>query len=201
MNPKSRIIPKLDIKGDSLVKGVNLEGLRVLGRPEIFAKLYYEAGADELYYLDVVASLYGQNTLYEIITKTAKNIFIPLTVGGGIRTVKEIKKILSLGADKVSINSAAIKNPDFISQATEIFGSSTICVLMEVLKKNGKYFAFTENGRNFTGKLALDWAREVEKRGAGEIILTSIDYEGMGLGFDLELLNLISKSLGKKWVH
>ena len=121
-----RIIARLDIKNSDLVKGVNLEGLRVLGKPEEFSDLYYKEGADEIIFQDVVASLYGRNTLYEIIKRTAKNIFIPLTVGGGIRTLKDIEKVLKAGADKVSINTAAVKKPSFINEASKEFGSSTI---------------------------------------------------------------------------
>ena len=147
-----RIIPRLDIKGPNLVKGIHLEGLRVLGRPEDFAKHYYEEGADELIFQDVVASLYERNSLHEIISRTAKNIFIPLTVGGGLRTIEDIKQVLRAGADKVSINTAAVKNPTFIKEASLKFGSSTILVAIEAIKQSdGNYFAFIDNGREETG--------------------------------------------------
>ena len=136
-----RIIPRLDIKGPNLVKGIHLEGLRVLGKPEDFAKYYYEQGADELFYQDVVASLYERNSLKDIISRTAKEIFIPLTVGGGIRTIDDIRNVLRAGADKVCINTAAIKNPDFIRQASRVFGTSTIVISIEVIKhSDGNYF-------------------------------------------------------------
>ena len=183
-----RIIPRLDIKGPNLVKGIHLEGLRVLGKPEDFAKLYYEQGADELIYQDSVASLYQRNSLTEIITRTAENIFIPLTVGGGIRTLEDINLVLRAGADKISINTAAIKNPNFINQASKTFGSSTIVVAIESIKQSDKsYLAYTDNGREYTGLEVLTWAKEVEDRGAGEVLLTSIDQEGTGNGFDIEL--------------
>ena len=131
-----RVIPRLDIKGPNLVKGVHLEGLRVLGDPSRFAKFYYENGADEIIYQDTVASLYDRNSLTEIINKTAKEIFIPLTVGGGIRDMSDIQNVLRAGADKVSINTAAVRNPDFVNQASQLYGSSTIVIAMECLRKN-----------------------------------------------------------------
>ena len=188
-----RIIPRLDIKGPNLVKGIHLEGLRVLGKPEDFAKLYYEQGADEIIYQDTVASLYQRNSLTDIITKTAKNIFIPITVGGGLRKIDDINKVLRAGADKVAINTAAIKNPNFITDASHAFGSSTIVVAIETIKQSdNSYLIYTDNGREHTGVDAISWAKEVEERGAGEILLTSIDQEGTGNGFDLELIKRVS---------
>ncbi len=183
-----RIIPRLDIKGPNLVKGINLEGLRVLGKPEAFAKFYYKQGADELFYQDIVASLFGRNSLHDIISRTAKEIFIPLTVGGGIRSIDDISNILKAGADKVSINTAAIENPDLIRSAARIFGSSTIVASIEAIKQSdGSYKAFTDNGRNSSNKEVIDWAKELEQLGAGEISLTCVDHEGSGNGFDLKL--------------
>lgn len=188
-----RIIPRLDIKGPNLVKGVHLEGLRVLGKPEDFAKYYYEQGADELIYQDVVASLYGRNSIYEIITRTSKEIFIPLTVGGGIRTLEDIAKALRAGADKVAINTAAIKDKKLISRAAKKFGSSTIVVAIEAIQQlDGSFLAFTDNGRNHTGVDAVEWAKQAEKLGAGEILLTSVDREGTGKGFNIDLTQQIT---------
>ena len=162
MSLAKRIIPKIDIKGPNLVKGINLEGLRVLGKPQDFARYYYENGADELIFQDVVASLYGRNSLFDIIKKTADEIFIPLTVGGGIRNIDDIKSILRAGADKVSINTASHENPKFISEASNIFGSSTIVVCIEAIKQsNGDYLAFTDNGRNGTNKEIRAWSKSV----------------------------------------
>jgi len=176
-----------------LVKGIHLEGLRVLGKPEDFARLYYEQGADELIYQDTVASLYQRNNLTEIVTRSAENIFIPLTVGGGIRTLEDINNVLRAGADKVSINTAAINNPDFINQASRAFGSSTIVVAVEAIRQpDHSYLAYTDNGREHTGVEVLSWVKEVEERGAGEILLTSIDREGTGNGFDLDLIRMVS---------
>ncbi len=195
MNNK-RLIPRLDIKGPNLVKGIHLEGLRVLGKPEDFAKLYYEQGADELIYQDTVASLYQRNSLSEIISKTIKDVFIPITVGGGIRSSNDINKVLRAGADKVCINTAAVNNPQFIKDSSREFGSSTIVVAIEVCRQqDGKYLAYTDNGREYTGLDALEWAKRAEELGAGEILLTSIDKEGTGEGFDLELYLNLKKNL------
>ncbi|PLX15515.1 MAG: imidazole glycerol phosphate synthase subunit HisF [Candidatus Muiribacterium halophilum] len=191
-----RIIPKLDIKGPNLVKGIHLEGLRVLGKPEQFAKFYYENGADEIIYNDIVASLYERNSLHDLIQKTAKNIFIPITVGGGIRTVDDIKEVLRAGADKVSLNTAVIKDPSLISEAANFFGSSTIVITIEAIKQSdGKYIAHTDCGREYTGIEVLKWAKQVEELGAGEILLTSVDKEGTGENFDLELVKSVSESV------
>lgn len=191
-----RVIARLDIKGPNLVKGVHLEGLRVLGKPEDFAKYYYENGIDELIYQDVVASLFERNSLKEIISRTASVIFIPLTVGGGLRTVDDIREVLRAGADKVSINTAAIRNPKLIQEASKEFGSSTIVVAIEAIKHaDGKYYAYIDNGREETGVEVLSWAKKVEELGAGEILLTSVDRDGTGEGYDLELIELVSKEV------
>lgn len=188
-----RCIARLDVKGPNLVKGIHLEGLRVLGRPEVFSEYYYKQGADELFYQDVVASLYERNGLHDLISKVAKFSFIPLTVGGGIRSIEDIKMMLKAGADKVAINTAAIKNPDLISQAATVFGSSTIVVAIEASKQSdGTYLAYTDNGREYTGVDAIKWAQQVAELGAGEIVITSIDNEGTGVGFDNKLINKVS---------
>jgi len=191
-----RIIPRLDIKGPNLVKGIHLEGLRVLGKPERFACYYYEHGADELMYMDVVASLYGRNSLPDIIERPSRETFIPLTVGGGLRTLEDIRAVLQAGADKVSLNTAAINRPELVSEAARRFGSSTIVVSVEAIKKpDGGYEAFTDNGREATGVDAIQWAIRVAELGAGEIMVTSIDREGTGKGFDLELTREIAESV------
>lgn len=191
-----RLIARLDIKGPNVIKGIHLEGLRVLGEPEFYAEYYYHEGADELLYMDVVASLYNRNSLHDIIERTAKEIFIPLTVGGGLRSVEDIKMVLRAGADKVSLNTAAIRHPELIRDAARIFGSSTIAVSIEAIRQpDGTYLAFTDNGRVYTGKEVLSWAKEVEKLGAGEIILTSIDKEGTGEGFDVGLVKRVSETV------
>ena len=192
----TRLIARLDIKGPNLVKGVHLEGMRVLGKPERFARLYYEQGADELIYMDPVASLYGRNSLLEIIERTSKEIFIPITVGGGIRTIEDIRTVLRAGADKVAINTAGVNQPSFFSQAAMQFGSSTIVASIEAIKKpDNSYEAFTDNGREGSGLNAIEWASKTADLGAGEIMVTSIDQEGTGRGFDLELTHQIATSV------
>lgn len=193
---KVRIIPRLDIKGPNVVKGIHLEGLRVLGSPTDFSQYYFAQGADEIFYMDCVASLYERNSLSEIVEATAKKIFIPITVGGGLRSVDDIRNILICGADKVCINTAAVKNPSFISEAAKTFGSSTIVVAIEAIKQsNGQYLAFIDNGRQETGKEVVDWARQVAELGAGEIVITSVDREGTGEGFDFNLIRSITRAV------
>jgi imidazole glycerol-phosphate synthase subunit HisF len=192
-----RVIARLDIKGPNLVKGVHLEGLRVLGKPEDFAKYYYENGADELFYQDVVASLYERNSLRDIISQTAKKSFIPLTVGGGIRTIQDIREALRAGADKVCINTAATKNTAFIKEAATKFGSSTIVVAIEAIRQSdGRYFNFIDNAREETGLEVLSWAQRIEELGAGELVITAVDQEGTGKGYDTELTQLIAQNVG-----
>ena len=188
-----RIIPRLDVKGPNLVKGIHLEGLRVLGKPADFAKYYYHHGADEIMFMDVVASLYERNSLQDIIKETAEEIFIPITVGGGLRSISDIREVLRYGADKVCLNTAAINNPQLIKEASEVFGSSTIVIAIESIKEtDGRYLAYTDNGREYTGVEVFEWAEKVEDLGAGEIVITSVDREGTGEGFDLELVAKIS---------
>jgi cyclase len=192
-----RIVARLDIKGSDLVKGIHLEGLRVLGDPNFFAQEYYKDGADELFYQDVVASLYKRNSLFEIINKTSKNIFIPLTVSGGLRTIDDMKKAFNAGADKVCINTAAVKNPNLINKAANIFGSSNVVVGIETSLNNvnSTHYVYTNNGREITNKKTLDWSIEVSKRGAGELAIISIDKDGTKSGYDLELINKIKKNV------
>ena len=184
-----RIIPRLDIKGPNLIKGIHLEGLRVIGDPNSYAKRYYEQGADELIYMDIVASLYNRNNLTNIVQEAAREIFVPLTVGGGIRSVQDARKLLQVGADKIALNTGAIKNPELITQLAETFGSQCVVLSVEAKRRrNGGWEAFTDNGREHTELDVLDWVQKAERLGAGEILLTSVDQEGTRKGFDLELL-------------
>lgn len=191
----TRLMARLDIKGPNLIKGVHLEGLRVIGNPQDYAYRYYEQGADELIYMDAVASLYGRNHLAEIIKKAVKNIFVPLTVGGGIRSVEDAASVLRSGADKVAINTAAVANPDLITKIAEKFGNQ--CMVLSVEAKqisNQKWEVLTENGRERSGRDVVEWVTEGIDRGAGEILLTSVDREGTRKGFDVELLRAVSRS-------
>ncbi len=191
-----RVIPRLDIKGPNLVKGIHLEGLRVLGKPEVFARHYYENGADELFFQDVVASLYERNSLHEIVSKIAREIFIPLTVGGGLRSLEDIRSVLRAGADKVAINTAALKQPDIVRQAALDFGSSTIVVAIEAIhESDGRYLAYTDNGREYTGREVVEWAQEAEALGAGEIVISSVDKEGTGEGYDVALTRKVADAV------
>tara|TARA_B100000029_G_scaffold513034_1_gene611347 strand:- start:202 stop:957 length:756 start_codon:yes stop_codon:yes gene_type:complete len=191
-----RIIARLDIKGPNLIKGINLEGLRVLGDPNKFAIKYYSEGADELIFMDLVASLYNRNSLHEIIKLACRNIFIPFTVGGGIRSVDDASKIFDSGADKVAINTAAVKNPNIIQELSKRFGSQAIVLSVEAKKKeNMKWEVYIESGRESTGIDVIDWVKKGAELGAGELLLTSVDMEGTTKGFDIELLKLVSNEI------
>jgi cyclase len=191
-----RIIPRLDIKGPNLIKGVRLEGLRVMGDPQEFALRYYHEGADELVYMDIVASLYGRNNLSDIISRAADRIFIPITVGGGIRSVEDAKLLLRSGADKVALNTAAIARPELITELAQRFGSQATVLSVEAKSVGpGQWEAFTDNGRERTGKSVRDWVRQAVELGAGEILLTSVDREGTGKGFDLDLIRTVSEAV------
>ncbi len=190
-----RIIPKLDIKNGLLIKGINLEGLRILGKPFDFAKSYYENGADEIIYLDNVATLYGTNNLRKFVKKTAKSLHIPLTVGGGINSLDEIEKMLNNGADRVIVNSAAIEDINFIKKASKRFGSSTIISSVEYTKIGKNNFITKSNGRDLIKIDPVIWAKKLEEFGSGEIILTAINNEGTKTGFDIKSIREISKNI------
>ncbi len=190
-----RVIPRLDIKGPNLVKGIHLEGLRVLGKPWDFANRYYQEGADELIYIDAVASLYGRNNLIEIVKRTAENIFIPLTVGGGIRSLDDIRDLLRAGADKVAINTAAVADPGLIARAAQSFGSQCIVGSIQAKLNDGKYQVYTDNARERTDREVLSWAKELVELGAGELLVTSVDREGTGMGYDLQLISDIARAV------
>jgi cyclase len=191
-----RLIARLDIKGPNLIKGIHLEGLRVMGDPRAHAQRYYAAGADELVYMDAVATLYGRNSLHDIVRRTAEEVFIPLTVGGGVRSVADVDGLLRAGADKVAVNSAAVARPELIEQIASRFGSQ--CMVLSVEAKSqgpGRWEAYTDNGRERTGRDVVEWVQEAVERGAGEVLLTSVDKEGTRKGFDIALTRAVSDAV------
>ncbi len=188
-----RIIPRLDIKGPNLIKGIRMEGLRVVGDPHEFALRYYEQGADELVFMDIVASLYQRNSLSEIISRAANQIYVPITVGGGIRTLDDVHNMLRSGADKVAINTAAIARPALISEVARRFGSQCMVLSVEAKRTGvGCWEAYTDNGREHTGLDVIDWIARAVELGVGEILLTAVDQEGTRRGLDIELLRAVN---------
>lgn len=192
----TRLIARLDIKGPNLIKGIQLEGLRVIGNPQEHALAYYEAGIDELIYVDAVASLYERNSLSDLVRYSAQNVFIPLTVGGGIRSIEDVNRLLRDGADKTAINTAAVRRPELITEVARRFGSQ--CMVLSIqAKKCGpkKWEVYTDGGREHSGLDVVEWAVRGTELGAGEILLTSIDQEGTRKGFDLELTEAVSSAV------
>lgn len=192
----ARLIARLDIKGPNLIKGVQMEGLRVMGDPCDFARRYYEAQIDELLYIDIVASLYGRSKLTEVVRRTAQDVFVPLTVGGGIRSIDDVTDLLRAGADKVAINTAAVRTPDLISQVARRFGSQ--CMVLSIEAKSmgpGKWEVYTETGREHSGLDVVEWARRGVELGAGEVLVTSIDREGGRKGYDTGLIAAIAAAV------
>lgn len=185
---KLRIIARLDVKNEHVIKGIHLEGLRKVGQPNELARRYYEQGADEILLMDAVASLYERNGLFEIVARACKEVFVPLTVGGGIRSLRDIDLALKAGADKVGINTQAIKTPEFIREAAHTYGSQCIVASIEAKLKGDSWEVYVNNGRDATGLRVLDWIPRLEELGAGEILLTSVDQEGTKRGFDLALV-------------
>lgn len=191
-----RIIARLDIKNSNLIKGINFEGLRIVGNPNKHAVEYYKKGVDEIIFMDVVASLYGRNNLTDIINSATKDIFIPITVGGGVRSIKDAEKIFLAGADKIAINTAAVKNPNLIEDLSKKFGSQSIVLSVEAKKKDtGNWEVYTENGRQETGLDVIKWTKIATEKGVGEILLTSVDMEGTKKGFDFDLIKKVSNNV------
>ena len=189
----TRLIARLDIKGANLIKGIHLEGLRVVGAPNEYALSYYQQGIDELIYMDCVASLYGRNHLGNLVRSAAENIFVPMTVGGGIRSVSDATEILRAGADKVAVNTAAVTSPQLITDIARQFGSQCMVLSIEAKQMGNEHWeVFTDNGRERTGIDVIDWVKRGVSMGAGEILLTSVDREGTRKGFDIELLKAVT---------
>jgi cyclase len=189
---KNRIIPCLDVKNGRVVKGINFVDLKDAGDPVEQAKIYSDGGADEICFLDITASNENRGTIYDVVERTSKKCFVPLTVGGGVRNVEDINKLLNCGADKVSINTAAVENPKVIEESSKKFGSQCIVVAIDAKKKNDKWEIFTHGGRNNSGINALEFVKKMENSGAGELLVTSMDRDGTQVGYDNELMSNIT---------
>jgi cyclase len=189
---KNRIIPCLDVKNGRVVKGINFLDLKDAGDPVEQAKIYSDGGADEICFLDITASNENRDTIYDVVERTSKKCFVPLTVGGGVRSVEDINKLLNCGADKVSINTAAVENPKIIEESSKKFGSQCIVVAIDAKTKNDKWEIFTHGGRNNSGINALEFAKKMENSGAGELLVTSMDRDGTQVGYDNELMSKIT---------
>lgn len=194
--PGIRLIARLDVKGPNLIKGIHLEGLRVIGDPNEYALKYYNEGVDEIIYMDCVASLYGRNNLTEIVRHATEDVFVPMTVGGGVRSVEDVEQLLRVGADKIAVNTAATQRPELITEIASLFGSQCMVLSIEA-KHMGQqtWEAYTDNGREETGLDVVQWAQKGEELGAGEILLTSVDQEGTRKGFDVNLVRAVSTAV------
>lgn len=190
--PTLRLIARLDVKAPNLIKGIHLEGLRKLGDPQAFAERYYAEGIDEIIYIDSVASLYERNTIVDLVEHTAENVFIPITVGGGVRSLDDVHKLLRAGADKVAVNTAATRRPELISEIAETCGSQCIVLSIEAKRRDDRWEAYCDNGRERTGLDVIEWSQRGEDLGAGEILLTSVDREGTRNGFDTDLIRAVA---------
>ena len=192
---KNRIIPCLDVKNGRVVKGINFVDLKDAGDPVEQAKIYSDGGADEICFLDITASNENRETIYEVVERTSKKCFVPLTVGGGVRSVEDINKLLNCGADKVSINTAAVQNPEVIIEGSKKFGSQCIVVAIDAKKNDDTWEVFTHGGRNNTKMNAIDFAKKIEDSGAGELLVTSMDRDGTQVGYDIDLISKISSKV------
>ncbi|MDC2976051.1 imidazole glycerol phosphate synthase subunit HisF [bacterium] len=192
---KNRIIPCLDVKNGRVVKGINFVDLKDAGDPVEQAKIYSDGGADEICFLDITASSENRDTIYEVVEKTSKKCFVPLTVGGGIRSIEDINKLLNCGADKVSINTAAVEDVNVVLQSSKKFGSQCIVVAIDAKKNGDKWDVYTHGGRKNSGINALDFAKKMEDSGAGELLITSMDKDGTQMGYDINLIYSISSSV------
>ena len=192
---KNRIIPCLDVKNGRVVKGINFVDLQDAGDPVEQAKIYSDGGADEICFLDITASNENRDTIYEVVKETSKKCFVPLTVGGGVRSVEDINKLLNCGADKVSINTAAVQNENVVVESSKKFGSQCIVVAIDAKKNGDNWDVYTHGGRNNSGINAIDFARKMEDSGAGELLVTSMDRDGTQIGYDIELMKKISSTV------
>ena len=192
---KNRIIPCLDVKNGRVVKGINFVDLKDAGDPVEQAKIYSDGGADEICFLDITASNENRDTIYEVVKRTSKKCFVPLTVGGGVRSIEDINKLLNCGADKVSINTAAVQNSKVVSESSKKFGSQCIVIAIDAKKKGKNWEIFTHGGSNSTGIDAIEYSKKMEECGAGELLVTSMDRDGTQVGYDIELMSKISSKV------
>ena len=192
---KKRIIPCLDVKNGRVVKGINFVDLKDAGDPVEQAKIYSDGGADEICFLDITASNENREIIYDVVKKTSKKCFVPLTVGGGVRSIDDVKKLLNFGADKVSINTAAVQNPEVVVESSKKFGSQCIVVAIDAKKNADKWEVFTHGGRNNSTNDALEYAKQMEENGAGELLVTSMDRDGTQVGYDIDLMTKISSKV------
>jgi imidazole glycerol-phosphate synthase subunit HisF len=190
-----RIVARLDVKAPHLIKGVQLEGLRIVGDPGERARKYYRDGVDEIIYMDVVASLYGRNNLTEIVRHTVREVFVPITVGGGVRTLDDARELLRAGADRVAVNTAAVKRPELIAELARRFGTQCVVLSIEAKRRGDRWEVFTDNGREPTGLDVVEWSRRGAQLGAGEVLVTSVDREGTREGFDVEAVAAVASAV------
>jgi cyclase len=188
-----RLIARLDVKNDFVIKGIHLEGLRKVGNPNQLAKDYYEAGIDEIAFIDAVASLYDRNNLFSVIRKASEEVFVPITIGGGLRNLADVEQALDAGADKVAINTAAIRNPKLVEEVAARYGSQCVMASVQAKRHGSGWEAYTETGREKTGVSVLEWVRQLQDLGAGELLLTSVDQEGTKAGFDVPLVRAVNE--------
>ena len=191
-----RLIARLDVKNQFVIKGIHLEGLRKVGNPNDLANEYYRQGADELLFVDSVASLYDRNNLFQVIERAAEEVFIPITIAGGLRKIEDVKSALDSGADKISVNTASVEHPGFIEQIAGLYGSQCVVASVQAKRSEGRWEAYVETGRQKTGLDVLEWVRKLEQLGAGEILLTSVDQEGTKSGFDVALAKTVNEAVG-----
>jgi imidazole glycerol-phosphate synthase subunit HisF len=192
-----RIIARLDIKAPNLIKGVNLEGVRVVGDPRAFATRYYQEGIDEIVYMDAVATLYGRNSLAGLVSDTAEHVYVPMTVGGGLRSIEDVDAMMRAGADKIAINTAALKRPEVLREVSRRFGCQAMVLSVEAKRRRAGdgWEAYVDNGREKTGRDVIDWVCQAAEHGIGEILLTSVDQEGTCAGFDIPLLRAVTDAV------
>jgi cyclase len=187
-----RVIARLDVKNQFVIKGIHLEGLRKVGDPNQLAKSYYEAGIDEIVFIDAVASLYNRNNLFSVIQKASEEVFVPITIGGGLRSLDDVERALDAGADKVALNTAAIRDPELIERVAKRYGSQCVVASVQAKRTVNGWEAYIESGREKTGVLVLEWVRRLQDLGAGELLLTSVDQEGTKSGFDVPLIQAVN---------